>query len=127
LLRSLGPDPDWAYARPCAICGRQARGFGYVHQLRHDVYPTYRFCSQRCLNAGAAIAGRRNGMIDKTDMEQQAIKDARRPFAQALTELGLMEHFFDLSAERIDQLIEAAVDGFQDSMQRQALHDDVPW
>ena len=126
-LRSLGPDPEWAYARPCAICRREARGFGYVHQLRADQYPTYQFCSLRCLDAGAALAGRHGGVIDKTDMEQQAIKDARLPFAEALTELGLMEHFFDLSAERIDQLIEAAVDGFQDLMQRQALHDDVPW
>ncbi len=66
-------------------------------------------------------------MIDKTDLEQQAIKDARRPFAEILTELGLMEHFFELSAEEIDQLIEAAVDGFQESMQRQALNDDLPF
>jgi Family of unknown function (DUF6511) len=127
LPRTVGPDPEWAYARPCAICHREARSFGYVHQLRHDLHPTYRFCSLRCLNAGAAIAGRRNGMIDKTEMEQQAIKDARRQFAEALTELGLMEHFFALTAEQIDQLIEAVVDGFQTSMQRQALHDDVPW
>jgi hypothetical protein len=127
LPRSPGPDPEWAYVQPCAICGREARGFGYVHQLRHDLYPTYRFCSLRCLNAGAAIAGRQGGMIDKTNIEQQAIKDARRPFAEALTELGLMEHFLELSAEQIDQLIEAAVDGFQQSMQRQALNDDVPW
>jgi len=66
-------------------------------------------------------------VIDKTEMEQQAIKDARRRFAEALTELGLMEHFFDLGAEQIDQLIEAAVDGFQQSIQCQALNDDVPW
>jgi hypothetical protein len=127
LLRPRGPDPEWASVRPCAICRREARGFGYVHQLRADQYPTYQFCSLRCLDAGAAIAGRCGGVIDKTGMEQQAIKDARRPFAEALTELGLMEHFFDLTAEQIDQLIEAAVDGFQDSMQRQALNDDLPF
>jgi hypothetical protein len=103
------PDPEWAYVRPCAICCRQAKGFGYVYQLQHELYQTYRFCSLRCQGAGAAIAGRHGAVIDKTDMEQQAIKDARRPFAEALTELGLMEHFFDLSGEQIDQLIEAAV------------------
>jgi Family of unknown function (DUF6511) len=65
-------------------------------------------------------------VIDKTETEQQAIKDARRLFAEVLTELGLMQHFLDLSAEQIDQLIEAAVDGFQQSMQCQALNDDVP-
>jgi hypothetical protein len=32
----------------------------------------------RCLDAGSALAGRNNGMIDKTDMEQRAIRDARR-------------------------------------------------
>jgi Family of unknown function (DUF6511) len=46
---------------------------------------------------------------------------------EILTELGLMEHFFDLTAEQIDQLIEAAVDGFQQSMQGQALNDDLPF
>ena len=59
-------------------------------------------------------------MIDKTPFEQQAIKDARRPFAEALTELGLMAAFFDRSAVDIDRLIEACIGGFQDSMQRQA-------
>jgi hypothetical protein len=122
-----GPDPEWAYVRPCAICCREAKGFGYVYQLRFDLYPAYRFCSMRCLDAGAALAGRQGGMIDKTDLEQQAIKDARRPFAEALTELGLMEHFFDLGADEIDRLIEAAVDGFQKSRQRQALNDDLPF
>ena len=38
-----------------------------------------------------------------------------------------MEHFLDLSAEQIDQLIEAAVDGFQQSMQCHALNDDLPF
>jgi hypothetical protein len=66
-------------------------------------------------------------MIDKTDMEKQAIRDARRYFAEVLTELGLMEPFHDRSAAEIDRLIEACIDGFQDSMQRQSLNDDVPF
>jgi Family of unknown function (DUF6511) len=81
----------------------------------------------RCLDAGSAMAGRNNGMIDRTDMERQAIKDARRFFAEALTELGLMQPFYDRTAAEIDRLIEACIDGFQNSMQRQALNDDIPF
>lgn len=59
-------------------------------------------------------------MIDKTARETKAIKDARPLFAEALTALGLMEPFFHRSATDIDRLIEAAVTGYVESMQRQA-------
>jgi hypothetical protein len=62
-------------------------------------------------------------MIDRTTMEEQAIRDARRSFAEVLIELGLMEPFQDRTAAEIDRLI----DGFQESMQRQSLNDDLPF
>ena len=60
-------------------------------------------------------------MIDKTELEERAIKDARRFFAEVLAELGLLEPFSERGADEIDRIIEACVDGFQDSLQRQAL------
>lgn len=59
-------------------------------------------------------------MIDKTARETQALKEARRPFAEALSEIGLMEPFFNRTAVEIDRLIEAAVTGYVESMQSQA-------
>ena len=81
----------------------------------------------RCLEQGSALALENHGMIDKTDMEQRAIRDARAFLAATLTELGLMEPFFDRSPTDIDRIIEACVDGFQDSMLRQSARSDIPF
>ena len=52
-------------------------------------------------------------MTDKSEIECAAIKAARQPFAQVLTELGLMAPFYHRSAADIDRLIEAALDGYR--------------
>jgi hypothetical protein len=68
------------------------------------------------MDIGVELATKGSGMIDKNARERQAIKDARRNFAETLIELGLIEHFATRPAEHIDQLIESCVDGFQRSM-----------
>ena len=79
--------------RICSLCGREANGLGYVHQLRFERYPHHRFCSLGCFEPGCRLTSKANGVIDKTEMEARAVKDARRALAQALTELGVMEPF----------------------------------
>jgi hypothetical protein len=122
-----GPDPELAGPRPCAVCAREARGFGYVHQMRRDLYPVYRFCSRRCQDAGAALASRNKGMIDATPIEKQAIKETRRALAEALGELRLLDSFADLGPEQVDGLILAIVNGFRTAMQLRCLNDDCPF
>jgi len=124
--------PDLARRVPCDVCGREARGFGYVHKLLWGRYPHHRFCSKPCLDSGSGHAARNKGMIDKTEMEMVAIRHARGKLATALTDLGLMAPFFDRSATEIDRIIEACVDGFQEGMQRQApprdpFEDEIPF
>jgi hypothetical protein len=108
----------------CGLCSREAKGFGYVHELRFGQFPHHRFCSMACCDVGGALARRSNGVIDKTPMEERAIKEARRPLAEVLVELNLMAPFHDRGAAEIDRIIEACVDGFQASMQRQAAERD---
>jgi len=106
----------------CAVCARDARGFGFCLRLQWSLLPSYKFCSRRCQDIGADLAQRNQGMIDKTAREAKAIRDARKDFAEALSELGLMAPFFDRTAAEIDQLIEAAVTGYIESMQTQGAH-----
>jgi hypothetical protein len=122
-LRSPGrrrPAPDLARPGACALCGREARGFGYVHRLLWGRYPHYCFCSKACLDSGSGRAARNNGMIDKSEMEIHAIKHAREYLAEVLTAMDLIAPFYDRSAAEIDKIIEACVDGFQEGMQLQA-------
>ena len=106
--------------RFCSLCGREAKGLGYVHHLRFGKYPHHRFCSVGCFGPGSSLARKANGMIDKTAMEARAVKEACRALAEALAELGLLEAFRNRSAAEIDRVIEACIDGFQASMRRQA-------
>jgi hypothetical protein len=85
----------------------------------------------RCLDVGATLAMGNLGMIDKSERERAAIKDARKGLAEVLSEMNLMEPFYHRSPADIDRIIEACVDGFRASMLKQtcdqALNDELPF
>ena len=58
-------------------------------------------------------------MIDKTAREAQAIRDARRLFAETLNDLGLMAPFFDRSAAEIDYKVRS-LSGWRRSLAKMA-------
>lgn len=99
-----------------------------------------------CQNLGRVIAAQNDGNIARdlqfsfyddeqgkqrtmalTDVEQQAIVDARYQLAQALTDAGLMQHFENLDAAVIDKITTAVVIGFQASVHRQCSKGEVPF
>jgi hypothetical protein len=81
----------------CALCAREARGFGYIHQLRIGEFPHYRFCSMPCSKAGSALARRMGGMIDKTPLEEAAIKAARDRWQKCCRNLACSSPFTALA------------------------------
>lgn len=80
-----------------------------------------------CLDAIADQAKRNNGVIDKTEMEMAAIRAARMPLYEALSEMGLADLAAELGPEKFDQIIEAVWDGCRASMSLQSARGGVPF
>lgn len=83
-----------------------------------------------CSHWGSEHVDRETGVMSKSDlteMERTAIVDARASLCEVLERLGLMEPFFNRSAEEIDAVIEACWRGCQASMWRQSEWGVVPF
>lgn len=82
-----------------------------------------------CLHGGAAMANG-SGEIDKlklSDMERQAITDARYQLAVVLQKHSILDLFKDFEAATIDEIIEACWRGCRQSMQMQSAKGQVPF
>lgn len=62
-----------------------------------------------------------------TDVERQAIVDARIQLAEVLEKHGLMAAFENLEPAQIDEIVSSVVIGFQASVHRQCSSGKVPF
>ncbi|MCC5991723.1 MAG: hypothetical protein JJT99_04285 [Rhodobacteraceae bacterium] len=63
-------------------------------------------------------------MIDPDDREREALSHAMKFMGELMGEIGWSTRFCELSAEQAAKLVEAAVDGFQESMLATAPRDE---
>jgi len=107
--------------RVCAVCSRQARGFGWVNPRLTRSDPrrpaSYRkFCSLRCQGAYSNLMKRTGKMIDPTEMEQAALAACLGPLGDYVTALGLDTPLAAYSKDQILGLIDVVVTTYQDQM-----------
>lgn len=110
----------------CAICSRQARGFGYVnnHFPRSDprrYSDRWVFCSMRCLTAFSSVmerltAVREDAVIDPSDLEIAAMRAALGPLGEYVVSIGMERPLADYRREEVLRLIEVVVDAYQAHM-----------
>lgn len=105
----------------CAICRREARGWGFAPELIRREAPPLTLCSRRCQD----ITAKRKGMIDPTSHEREALAQASAQAGAYIEALGTtnLAHW---SPEAWEALIALIVTAFQDAL-RQAYDEDPPF
>jgi hypothetical protein len=104
----------------CAVCGRQAHGFGWVDTTL-PVGTSFRENSRRCQDIGVhrqPWVG--TAMIDPTPLETAALIACLKPFGECATEIGFHKPLSVWSREEALRLVEVIVTAFQDEMTRYA-------
>ena len=111
----------------CAVCYRQARGFGaYNPRLKRgdpNRHPhRWVFCSRRCQVAFTQILDKTEGrMIDPTELERAAMEAALTPLGDYVASIGMERPLAVYSRTEVLTLIEVAVTAYQDHYDSTAI------
>lgn len=110
----------------CAVCSRQARGFGYFNPARHRTDPRryshrWVFCSMRCMDAFSRVMARLTGLregavLDPTDLEIAAMRAALAPLGDYVASIGMERPLTDYAKAEVLRLVEVVVDAYQAHM-----------
>ena len=110
----------------CAICSRQARGFGYFNptlprsNARRES-DRWVFCSMRCMDAFTKVMARltnvqEGAVIDPSDLELAAMHAALTPLGDYVASIGMDRPLADYRKEEVLRFIEVVIDAYQAHM-----------
>lgn len=110
----------------CAVCAREARGFGYFNAtLRRTDLRRYSdrwvFCSMRCMDAFTKVMQRltsieEHAVIDPYDLELDAMRAALAPLGDYVSSIGMERPLADYRREEVLRLVEVVIDAYQAHM-----------
>ena len=105
----------------CAICRRDARGYGFAPSFIRIEAPAVKLCSRRCQD----ITGKLSGMIDPNKHEINALLAASISGGAFVETIGKTD-LTSWTEQEWAALIDVVVTSFQDFL-RQAYADDPPF
>ena len=105
----------------CAICRRDARGYGFAPSFVRIEAPAVKLCSRRCQD----ITGKLSGMIDPNKHEINALLAASISGGAFVETIGKTD-LTSWTEQEWAALIDVVVTSFQDFL-RQAYADDPPF
>ena len=110
----------------CAVCSREARGFGYFNSALHRTDPRrysdrWVFCSMRCMEAFSRVMERLTGLqegavLDPSDLEIAAMRAALAPLGDYVASIGMDRPLADYAKAEVLRLVEVVVDAYQAHM-----------
>lgn len=110
----------------CAVCARQARGFGYFNASLQRTDPRrysdrWVFCSMRCMDPFTRVMQRltsieEHAVIDPSDLELDAMRAALAPLGDYVSSIGMERPLADYRREEVLRLVEVVIDAYQAHM-----------
>jgi len=113
--------------KPCGVCLRPARGFGFFDPNKPRPREYRWFCSMHCQAFFAARHRKGLTMQGTTDEERLAIALVMKRLGTTMDEIGWDKRLRDLDATEVTALIEEVLEGYSAEMSRIAARSEVPF
>lgn len=113
--------------KPCAVCLRPARGFGFFTPNKPRPREHHWFCSMHCQAFFAARHRKGLTMQGTTDQERLAIALVMKRLGTTMDEIGWDKRLRDLDATEVTALIEEVLEGYGTEMSRLAAPNEIPF